>query len=205
MKKYFLYKNLTRLTRAPKTLLSAILKKDLVTDLPYLGKLHLQIVMKINRILKNELPYCNFRLVFQTKCKISNFLYIRRHHHDCLVLNLINIMLLTAFLQSCLLVHILSSVLMSSRWLFLIWKFEKISISFMIMSSHVVLIRSTGLSVIFTSACNANRANVCGGRRIRCPSQDNLRLILIVLHGIVLVWSYRSSLDTWQVDICDSF
>ena len=28
---------------------------------------------RINRIMKNKLPYCNIRFVFQTKCKISNF------------------------------------------------------------------------------------------------------------------------------------
>ena len=33
----------------------------------------LQIRTRINRILKNKLPYCNIRFVFQTKCKISNF------------------------------------------------------------------------------------------------------------------------------------
>ena len=33
----------------------------------------LQIRTRINRIMKNKLPYCNIRFVFQTKCKISNF------------------------------------------------------------------------------------------------------------------------------------
>ena len=28
---------------------------------------------RINRIMKNKLPYCNVQFVFQTKCKISNF------------------------------------------------------------------------------------------------------------------------------------
>ena len=40
--------------------------------LPYLGK-SLQIRTRINRIMKNKLPYCNIRFVFQTKYKISNF------------------------------------------------------------------------------------------------------------------------------------
>ena len=40
---------------------------------PYLGKLSLQIRTRINRIMKNKLPYCNIRFVFQTRCKISNF------------------------------------------------------------------------------------------------------------------------------------
>ena len=33
----------------------------------------LQIRTRINRIMKNKLPYCNVQFVFQTKCKISNF------------------------------------------------------------------------------------------------------------------------------------
>ena len=33
----------------------------------------LQICTRINRIVKNKLPYCNVQFVFQTKFKISNF------------------------------------------------------------------------------------------------------------------------------------
>ena len=33
----------------------------------------LQIRTRINRIMKNKLPYCNVQFVFQTKWKISNF------------------------------------------------------------------------------------------------------------------------------------
>ena len=66
--KEFLYKIL-----APKPVVSTVPKKNLVIGLPYLGKLSLQIRTRINRIMKNKLPYCNIRFVFQTKCKISNF------------------------------------------------------------------------------------------------------------------------------------
>ena len=41
--------------------------------LPYLGKLSLQIRTRINRVMKNKLPHCNFRIVFQSKCKLINF------------------------------------------------------------------------------------------------------------------------------------
>ena len=58
---------------APKPLVSTVPKKNLVIGLPYLGKLSLQICLRINCIMKNKLPYCNIRFVFQTKCKISNF------------------------------------------------------------------------------------------------------------------------------------
>ena len=61
---------------APKPLVpvvSTVPKKNLVIVLPYLGKLPLQIHTRINRIMKNRLPYCNIRFVFQTKCNTSNF------------------------------------------------------------------------------------------------------------------------------------
>ena len=57
---------------APKSVVSAVPKKNLVIALPYLSKLCLQIRTGINRIMKNKLPYYNIRFVFQTKCKISN-------------------------------------------------------------------------------------------------------------------------------------
>ena len=41
--------------------------------LPYLGKFSLQICNRINRVMKNKLPHCNFGTVFKTKCKLINF------------------------------------------------------------------------------------------------------------------------------------
>ena len=59
---------------APKPVVSTVPKKNLVIALTYLGKLSLQIRTRINRIMKNKLPYCNIRFVFQIKYKIhSNF------------------------------------------------------------------------------------------------------------------------------------
>ena len=46
---------------------------DKVIPLPYLNKLSVQIHIRINRIMKNKLPYYNIRFIFQTKCKISHF------------------------------------------------------------------------------------------------------------------------------------
>ena len=66
--KEFLDKILT-----PKPVVSTVPKKQLIITLPYLGQLSLQIHTRINRIMKNKLPYCNVQFVFQTKCKISNF------------------------------------------------------------------------------------------------------------------------------------
>ena len=58
---------------APKSVVSRVARKDLVAAALYLGKLSLQIRTRINRIMKNKLPYCNIRIVSETKCKISNF------------------------------------------------------------------------------------------------------------------------------------
>ena len=58
---------------APKSVVSTVSKSDFQIALPYLGKFSFQIRLRINRIMKNKLLYCNVRLVFQTKCKNSNF------------------------------------------------------------------------------------------------------------------------------------
>ena len=56
-----------------KIVASTVPKKDLMIVLPYLGKLLLQICTRINRVMKNKLRHCNFRIVFQSKCKLINF------------------------------------------------------------------------------------------------------------------------------------
>ena len=66
--KEFLDRVLTR-----KVLISTVLKMDLMIVLPFLGKLLLQIRTRINRVMKNKLLHYNFRIVFQTKCKLINF------------------------------------------------------------------------------------------------------------------------------------
>ena len=66
--KNFLDKVLTQ-----KVVVSRVPKKNLMTVLPYLGKLSLQICTTINRVMKNKLTHCNFRIVFQSKCKLINF------------------------------------------------------------------------------------------------------------------------------------
>ena len=67
--KKFLDKILT-----PKPVVSTVPKKELIITLPYLGKLSLQMRTRINRIMKNKLPYCNVQFVFQTKDKIPSAL-----------------------------------------------------------------------------------------------------------------------------------
>ena len=66
--KEFLDRVLTR-----KVAVSKVPKKDLMIVLPYLGKLSLQIRTRINRVMRNKLPHCNLRIVFQIKCKLINF------------------------------------------------------------------------------------------------------------------------------------
>ena len=66
--KEFLDRVLTR-----KVVVSTVPKKDLMIVLPYLGKPSLQIRTRINPVIRNKLPHCNLRIVFQTKCKLINF------------------------------------------------------------------------------------------------------------------------------------
>ena len=56
-----------------KVVVTTVPKKDLMIILPYLGKLSLQIRTRINGAMKNKLPHSNFRIVFQSKCKLINF------------------------------------------------------------------------------------------------------------------------------------
>ena len=46
-----------------------------MTVLPYLGKLLLQIRTRVDRVIRNKLPYCNLKIVFQTECKLIIFLH----------------------------------------------------------------------------------------------------------------------------------
>ena len=62
---------------APKPVVSTVPKKELVIALPYLGTLSLQIRKRINDIMKNKLPYCNIRFVFQTKSETSDFFILK--------------------------------------------------------------------------------------------------------------------------------
>ena len=71
----------------PKIVVNTVPKKDLVVILPYLGKLSLQIRTRINRVVKNKL--CNFQIVFQTKCKLINFITFKNKISISYVLALI--------------------------------------------------------------------------------------------------------------------
>ena len=56
-----------------KVVVGTVPKKELMIVLRYLDKLSLQIYIRINHVMKNKLFHCNFRIVFQCKCKLINF------------------------------------------------------------------------------------------------------------------------------------
>ena len=60
-----------------KVVVRAVPKKDFMILLPYLSKLSLQIRTRTNLVMKNKLLHCNFRIAFQTKCKLINFLALK--------------------------------------------------------------------------------------------------------------------------------
>ena len=69
-------------------MLNTVPKKNLVIALHYLGKLSLQIRTRIKRIMKNKLPYCNIRFVFQTSARLVTFLHLKTKFHRSYVLPL---------------------------------------------------------------------------------------------------------------------
>ena len=56
-----------------KDVVSTVPEKNLMIVRPYLGKLSLQICTRINCVMKNKLPHCNFRILFQIECNLINF------------------------------------------------------------------------------------------------------------------------------------
>ena len=56
---------------------STVLVKGLVIALPYFDKMSLQIRARINRIMKNKLPYCNPGFALQIKYKVSSFFILK--------------------------------------------------------------------------------------------------------------------------------
>ena len=70
-------------------IVSSVLKKDLIIVLPYLGKLSFQIRTRIDCVMKNELIYFNFRNVFQSESKMTNFSHSKRKYLFSYVLALV--------------------------------------------------------------------------------------------------------------------
>ena len=52
-------------------------KRDLMIVLPYMGKFSHQTCTRINRVMKNKVRHCNFRIVFNSKCNLINFFTVK--------------------------------------------------------------------------------------------------------------------------------
>ena len=98
---------------------STVLVKGLVIALPYLDKMSLQILARINRIMKNKLPYCNLRFALQIKCKISKFLYLKTGSYWSYVQALfINFRVVTAMLPVMAKLNVILSLKYVNTWEF---------------------------------------------------------------------------------------
>ena len=65
-------KELLERVLTPKIVVSTVPKNDLMIVVPHFEKPSLQICSSVNRVIKNKLPYCNLRIVSQTKRKLIN-------------------------------------------------------------------------------------------------------------------------------------
>ena len=65
-------KELLERVLTPKIVVSTVPKNDLMIVVPHFEKPSLQICSSVNRVIKNKLPYCNRRIVSQTKRKLIN-------------------------------------------------------------------------------------------------------------------------------------
>ena len=68
-----MYKQVLDKVLTQQVVLSTVPKREVMIVLPYLSKLLLQIHTRINPVIKKKLPHFNFRIVFQSKCKLINF------------------------------------------------------------------------------------------------------------------------------------
>ena len=60
-----------RLTEKPVTLTAE--KKNLVTILPFLGKLSVDLRTRLKNSISKNLPFCKIRAIFKSSTRISNF------------------------------------------------------------------------------------------------------------------------------------
>ena len=56
----------------PKKVEHTVNKKQLLLVLPYLGALSFQVRSRLQSCIKNHLPFCNLRVVFQSKTRLCN-------------------------------------------------------------------------------------------------------------------------------------
>ena len=76
-----------RLTEKPVTLTAE--KKDLVIVLPFLGKLLLDLRIRLKNIISKYLHFCKIRVLFKSSIRISNFCQFKDKMHYCLRSNVV--------------------------------------------------------------------------------------------------------------------
>ena len=76
-----------RLPEKPFTLTAE--KKDLVIVLPFLGKLLLDLRIRLKNIISKYLHFCKIRVLFKSSIRISNFCQFKDKMHYCLRSNVV--------------------------------------------------------------------------------------------------------------------
>ena len=57
----------------PKRIIHTVDKKEVLLVLPFLGPLSIEIRSRLQKCLKNYIPYCSLKVVYQSKSRISIF------------------------------------------------------------------------------------------------------------------------------------
>ena len=76
-----------RLTKKPVTLTAE--KKDLVTVLPFLGKLSLDLRTRSRNSISKNLPVCKIKVIFKSSTRVSNFFQFKDKMPYCLHSNVV--------------------------------------------------------------------------------------------------------------------
>ena len=71
----------------PKQIVSTVPKKELLVVLPFSGTFHLKLRKRLHKSINKSLPYCNIKVIFQSKNRLSILLkfkesiplYVRSH------------------------------------------------------------------------------------------------------------------------------
>ena len=61
----------------PKRIIHTVDKKQVLLVLPFLGPLSFEIRSPLQKCLKNNIPYCSLKVVYQSKSRISNLLHFK--------------------------------------------------------------------------------------------------------------------------------
>ena len=61
----------------PKRIIHTVDKKQVLLVLPFLGPLSFEIRSRLQKCLKNYIPYCSLKVVYQSKSKISDLFHFK--------------------------------------------------------------------------------------------------------------------------------